>query len=277
MSTALGVLFAGFLVAWVVSVLQPGLALERSGTGFATDADLRDALGPLTVEGEGLWRLAPDLVKRELPRELVATLAQERGPEGLDATHVRFGVHAAQATGPSVTVSRETLATRLGKLVGTVREIEVGEAAFDDRFLLETPDEAAARKALDGPLRRFVDELFTRYDLRELEFTPGSVTASVPLRELSRGRALNLVGSLGKALAMARGTPFRVRVETTKLLAAQKVRCGYCKTDLTGKEPDLVRCERCQGVVHDACWREHGACPVLGCRGRALPAGIRTS
>ncbi len=50
-------------------------------------------------------------------------------------------------------------------------------------------------------------------------------------------------------------------------------RCSYCHDHVTGAEPDLVACAACNTVLHDACWKELGRCPVLGCSGSVPERG----
>jgi hypothetical protein len=49
--------------------------------------------------------------------------------------------------------------------------------------------------------------------------------------------------------------------------ASGAARCSYCHEHVTGSEPDLIACASCGTVLHEACWSEHGRCPLLGCVG----------
>jgi len=58
--------------------------------------------------------------------------------------------------------------------------------------------------------------------------------------------------------------------------AGGEARCSYCHDNVTGVEPDLVACTACSTVLHDACWKDLGRCPVLGCTG-SVPERARTA
>jgi hypothetical protein len=54
---------------------------------------------------------------------------------------------------------------------------------------------------------------------------------------------------------------------------SKAARCAYCHADVSGEEPDLVACETCSTIAHEACWDELGRCPVMGCAGRSRERG----
>jgi hypothetical protein len=171
-------------------------------------------------------------------------------------------------------VSPESALVKVDKLLGRALEIEVGVPEFDDRYLLETQDGDGARRALEVPLRREIDRLFLDAGVTSLAFVPsGEVRAVVPARLLDRGRAASLVKRLGEAARLAAGLNLKVELDVGRL--RRLGRCGFCHVDVTGREPGLVACGRCKTIVHDACWREHGSCPVLACAGQKAPVPSR--
>jgi hypothetical protein len=174
---------------------------------------------------------------------------------------------------PRLRVTLETWRTRLAKWLGRTHEIEVGDEAFDRRFLLETPDAVAAAGLLGhAELREAIERAFTELRVETLELAPGELAATLPADALAPDRWAELARLLGSAARTLDRVPVHVAVLDHEALALRgagaAARCSYCHGDLSGAETDLDVCRLCGTVIHDSCFRELGRCPVLGCRGR---------
>lgn len=177
------------------------------------------------------------------------------------------------AGAPPVRVTLEDWSTRLNKWLGTEREIEVGDPAFDAKFLVqpEARHEARARRLLGSrDLRRAIAGAFA-LGASELGLGARGLRVTLPLERFAGSRQDRLLGHLGRiARAYARSVldvP-ALHGKRRAFVAGGAARCPYCHAGVDGTEPDLVSCRRCRTVLHDECWRELGHCPVLGCPGK---------
>jgi len=192
-------------------------------------------------------------------------------------THVRFRVAADEA--PSLTVTEEGLSTKVAKAAGWQEEIEVGDETFDKRFLLETHEPERARKVLGKELRRVIATVFDA-GVRDLKIEGGFIDVTAPVGRIRPDDYAKMLETLDRAARTLDRKKIAVRVlggERSALVDhTGKTRCPYCHDGITGDEADLVACELCATVLHEGCWKEHGGCPLLGCKGkspeRARPA-----
>ncbi|MBI3724787.1 hypothetical protein HY251_12660 [bacterium] len=173
---------------------------------------------------------------------------------------------------PRLTVALETRATERDKERGLIREIEVGEGGFDDRFLLVAKRPAPASKALARrAARKAISDAFNRLEMRRLEIHRSEVATTLPAEELRPERCLEMLEVLSTVARELEQVELDVRVLRGERRAIRgdlgRARCAYCHADVTGEEPDLVACESCSTVAHEDCWIELGHCPVLGCKG----------
>lgn len=186
-------------------------------------------------------------------------------------TYVRFFVEVGGA--PGLSIRREWFTHKLGKLVGLVREVEIGVPEFDGRYLLENARAEPTKKLLSEAMRAVIDEAFEQAKPRAVHFHPYGIVVEVAASSLEPEKYPAVLTTLLRAAALVDAKRVQVRVlgGTRRLVLGPRgtTRCAYCRADVTGDEPDLVACERCTTVVHDACWDEHGRCPIFGCDGRS--------
>lgn len=180
-------------------------------------------------------------------------------------------VRLCVSTAREVPPLRVRLETAIGR--GVKEDIQTGDRAFDDRFFLQSTDPVAGARALGVELRRTITEAFTRKGVQRLVLKPGELSLEASVDALEPDQWKGLLLNLERAAALVETKPMNVRVlggERDVVCDPEgKTRCAYCRDGITGDEPDLVACERCRTVLHDACWGEHGACPMLGCEGQA--------
>jgi hypothetical protein len=183
---------------------------------------------------------------------------------------VRLSVAADEA--PALEVKRESWGVKLEKMLAIVRDDEIGDPAFDRRFIVRALP-GTARDAFRAGLKDAVERLFAAFPVEALELGNGTLSVLLPRHDVPSISYAPILDALDAAARPFDRVGLHVRVlggERRALRAAAGgARCGYCHETVTGIEPDLVACEKCQTVIHDACWRELGRCPVLGCRGAA--------
>jgi hypothetical protein len=148
----------------------------------------------------------------------------------------------------------------------------LSEKDFADRFDLEVTVSGAS-KQLAPEVRKAIWIIFERgaADLGVENGTAIVAAEATAIETSDYPGILCLLDMIARALDRK---PLPVRVLGRELSAlvdeSGKTRCAYCHSNLTGDEPDLCACEKCRTVVHEACWAEHGGCPLLGCGGSKL-------
>lgn len=182
----------------------------------------------------------------------------------------RVAVHAV--AGPALEVRRESSATRLAKRLGRLSELVIGVKPFDDRYLLLTEDVRAARRALRGEeLRQAIDRAMKAHPIERLELDGEDLVAVVDATRVPPGGYARLLDTLDLVADVLQ----RQRVPV-KLLGGERaavvdpggaMRCVFCLDAVRADDPGLSACTACRTVVHEACWTEHGGCPLYGCRG----------
>jgi hypothetical protein len=185
----------------------------------------------------------------------------------------RFLVAADEA--PFLHVTRETPWTPLLKAIGVKREIEVGDRAFDDSYLLETrePDRARDAFARTPELKRLIDALFAVGGTKEVTLERGRLWVAIDARRIHVSHFSEVLDLLDQVARLFDRKSITVRVLEAERLAlvdeSGKTRCPYCHGAIQGDEDALVACDACRTVLHEACWTELQRCPLLGCRGRS--------
>ena len=174
---------------------------------------------------------------------------------------------------PDLRVSLESFATKIGKWIGAYKEIEIGDAEFDERYLLETKTPDTARKALarSHEIKRAIHMAFAN-GAERFVLEPGVAFAVFRVERLAPELYLGVLNALDQAARTFDRVTIRVKGldgERRAAVDAQgKTRCPYCRAGITGEDEALTACTVCRTVLHEACWEEHGGCPILGCAGR---------
>jgi hypothetical protein len=194
------------------------------------------------------------------------------GSGSSQTTYVNFAVDAHEV--PQLKVTLETFVTKVSKFFGGSPEIEIGDKPFDDRYLLETDTPQRARAALQRSpeLRDAIDRAFgCSSSTPTLEIGGRRVHFRADVSDVSPGNYKILLAALDDIAATFDRAPIKVRALGSERLAvrdrAGKTRCPYCRAGVSGDEETLTACGACRTVLHEACWEEHGGCPILGCRG----------
>jgi hypothetical protein len=193
---------------------------------------------------------------------------------------------------PTITIHGEGFQAMLGRFFGA--SVGSGDAKFDEKFVvMSATDRARARAALDDELKGHVRRLFEEHGVDQVH----TIQNPMPLyqdRALFGSKQV-LHARLGKpdpekvsavleALAALvrclEGVPIHVVKLGGERRAARSsegtARCPWCHDAVKGDEPDLVACEKCGTVLHEACFAEGGRCPTLGCDGES-PERARTA
>jgi hypothetical protein len=190
--------------------------------------------------------------------------------------------HFCVQADPALTldVTREDFLARIGAWLGLTGDVHVGDAEFDKRFWIKTPNEGRTRKAMDQGLKEVVERLFQTYGIERLRIEGGWLQVVAQSGSVDPFAYATLLAWLERAAQAFDRVPIAVKVLGGERHALKDgsggTRCAYCHGGISGAEPDLVACERCHTVLHDDCWRELGHCPLLGCAGKS-PERARTT
>ena len=177
--------------------------------------------------------------------------------------------------GPKLRVVPESTWSSLKKVFGA-QDIQVGERAFDERFLVQG-DPTYVTQALTPTAR---GKLMLLYDLGStagffgrrpgvtFDVTPAGVIVKC-LRNLTRERH-ELLSFLEHALAViaelrtaASGAP--------PISVAEVVKAGKCPVCSDGSGTLSRRCRGCNAAYHPECWDYLGGCAIFGCEDRYRP------
>jgi hypothetical protein len=230
--------------------------------------------------GTTSWALGAGLFAFAIGATLLMRFgARPRGPRALGEGAKRFaravGLDAQERSAEGMIDGRKARLTQPGP---AILELAVA-AAHPPRVKIRRPA-VAPPSARDERLASLVKRLFAERGLEEIEAAPRAElyadrhvlgdTGFVRVR-WSPGAVFDPTGfarQLDELARLLEGTGLKV-VSLGERRASRGEsglpRCAWCHADLDGSEPDLVACERCSTVLHDACWQEQGGCPVMGC------------
>lgn len=276
-----GLTGGSFLLAAILLSMRSGLRLGRRR--FASVQHLTSYLGHVTGFHGEPWPDAPtegrgalDWVKLGglLPSARPATIHFFTETVGelsdVSTSCVRLLVTADES--PRLRVTQETVFTKIGKALGTTTEMEIGDAAFDARFLLETTTPRRASELLKGESRRAIARIFD-LGARDLTIRDRKVAVTAFAYRVEPEDYMKIFEELDRIAQTFDRKKIRVRTIGSDRYAvvdpSGKTRCPFCRSNITGEEDELVVCETCHTIVHQACWKEHGGCPILGCEGRS--------
>jgi hypothetical protein len=174
-------------------------------------------------------------------------------------------LHVAAERAPQFSVSLEGLTAQLSKAIGLKKDIDTGDQAFDERYVVESNEPGRAREALASPaLREAIASVFAHFEPLKLESMKGQLSVSFAADKFRAGDVTRLAARLAEVAELL--DPVHVHASAATF---DHARCGYCHEDLTHEAMDLVACEVCQTVMHKGCHAELGRCAVAGCAGKA--------
>jgi hypothetical protein len=216
--------------------------------------------------GLTLGRLAPVRFAGELEsgRKARVTFLSE-GDEGPEYVRLAVAIEGA----PDLTVTEgDDEARRAAMASGYLTEITIQDQAFDDRFYIRgSGDGASATKALRGAFGRVVEEAFDQLSAVEVTVGGGEIALVARASKLEVERYRDVLAFLERGARAFERVALPVRdpeVRRVHADVAGNMRCAYCHDRILGGQ-EIVTCGLCSTVLHDACLRELGRCPVLGC------------
>lgn len=173
-------------------------------------------------------------------------------------------------------VRRDAGWAALEKALGLVRDVEVADGGrFDRSYLVELEGDEEADGALRDPAaREGIGSLVGRWRLQELALEGDRLVVRGTTAYLGRQLLYDLIDTLDLLGRSFDRSPIQVQRAGPARYAwhggEEAARCPYCHDALDFEQEDVAACSVCGTVLHGECQREHGSCPILGCRGKGI-------
>ncbi len=152
------------------------------------------------------------------------------------------------------------------------QDIQTGDRAFDDAFLIQGSPEAWVREVVDADVRRHVDVLAAMnthwYVASGVRIDAGmaGVTIQVPRLMIGdEGLLIDFIENCVAILRMLRAGGKTAGVVVTAQIVSQSGKCPVCGAALDSTRRE---CERCRTPHHSDCWAYFGGCAIYGCTKR---------
>jgi len=166
-------------------------------------------------------------------------------------------------------VSRDINLPNFNRL--NLTDLKIGDAKFDELFLIEAEPADFAAKTLSPKAREAFHALRTaliRHALSAgIHLTVGGGNVLLTLPHTSDGRilgpAVDIVISIADSF-LVEGEPGRAVAEAMQLMIAAGT-CLVCGVAMGG---ETVRCAKCRTPHHQDCFSYFGRCAVFGCASR---------
>ncbi len=161
----------------------------------------------------------------------------------------------------------EGLMAQFRKLIG-MRDIEVGEPAFDRKYMITSNDAAKVRGFLTPEVRQLIALIRgPRYgDDVYVHVVGGKLLIKKRNLQIDDGQIPRLVElSLALYDAALREPLAGIEFVEELVIDPDSPICQVCGEEIAGPE---VMCAGCQTPHHRDCWHYYGGCSVYGCRGK---------
>jgi hypothetical protein len=143
------------------------------------------------------------------------------------------------------------------------QDLRIGDAGFDDRYVVKANPEQVAQRAFAPESRAGVIALLerlSRLGAHRVDLSPESLIVTVQVR---LSDAASIV-ALAECAQEFRDRLLEDRGGVTIVATGSEGRaaCQVCGSEL---KEDVVRCLRCQTPHHRECWEYSGACSTFAC------------
>lgn len=258
-----GGLAAGGAIAFglvlLVSFLRRPAMLDRARARAAFEA-LAQRYGGATVDGT--------------PRMLL----RRRGWEGRLELVGGFHPHAEVSFAIEgvidgvVQVRPETAATEMLRNFG-VRDLSVGDSAFDSAFRIAASKEGLARAHLTAPRRELLLDLNRRMPA-SYRVAPSAQVLRVEGMRYDINELDTLVATALQLFDQLQlGDREAIEVMETSIRRLDESLCGVCGSGLA--QGRVVRCAKCRTPHHEDCWSFNGRCATYACGESEVATEVR--
>ena len=224
-------------------------------------------------------------LEAELARDVLLQLAPRLAlPERLDpGPSLRFdrlGFPAAIRIHPKTSLNVEISFRLAGDEIGWItvsslgfkraileqvgfKDLQVGDAEFDERLEVWSSDPAELRKRLLPAIRNLLLQIDRRWDFF-WRLSPDQLVLRTRISPLERHQVETLAGIAFQILdliGLASPNDFVLAKVQEKL--GDDTRCPVCGTPLS--KGSIVRCAQCRAAHHADCWQFNGLCATFAC------------
>lgn len=146
-----------------------------------------------------------------------------------------------------------------------IKDLQVGDAEFDERFEVWGLDEGFVRRRLGREIRGLLLQVDRRWDFL-VRLTPEQLSIRARVLPLERFQVETLTGIAYQLLDLLNPTsPSDFTVSKMQERLDDGTRCPVCGTPLS--RGAVVRCAKCRGAHHADCWQFNGLCATFACGG----------
>jgi hypothetical protein len=147
-----------------------------------------------------------------------------------------------------------------------VKDLQVGDGEFDERFEVWGLDEGFVRKRLSREIRGLLLQTDRRWDFL-LRLSPEQLSIRARVLPVERFQVETLAGIAYQILdLLGLSSPADFVLSTVQERLDDETRCPVCGTPLS--RGSIVRCSKCRAAHHADCWQFNGLCATFACGGR---------
>lgn len=151
-----------------------------------------------------------------------------------------------------------------------LKDFQVGDPAFDDRFEVWGRDEAFVRRKLHPEIWGLLSQVDRRWDF-VLRLTQDRLSLRSRIAPLDRYQMETLTGVAFQILDLLDlRSPADFVFSKVQEKLSDDTRCPVCGTPLS--RGSIVRCSKCRAAHHTDCWQFNGLCATFACGGREKKA-----
>lgn len=157
---------------------------------------------------------------------------------------------------------------RVSKLIG-LKDIKIGDSAFDRRYIIMGPNETLIRELLSAPVRHHINALygFRGTNHAYLQFGGGQLV--IKKRGLLKHphtmlRFVDLCLAIVDSAIILHSGDIQF-LEGTMEIAEVVIDEAYCQICGESATSDVVFCKSCATPHHRDCWEYYGSCSTYGC------------
>ncbi len=144
-----------------------------------------------------------------------------------------------------------------------LKDYQVGDKEFDDRFELWGWDEDLVRERLRPAIRGLLIQADQRWDFF-MRLTPDQFSLRARVVPLDRFQLETLAGMAYQILDLLDlRSPADFVLSKVREVINDETRCPVCGTPLS--RGSIVRCAKCRAAHHADCWKFNGLCATFAC------------
>lgn len=144
----------------------------------------------------------------------------------------------------------------------TADEIQIGDEALDNHYLIHTNvPEAASEFLLSPDVRKHFSAL--AYLFSRMEVYKGRWKILFPANVVERMTSHDMERVMDALEQLAHS--YELHLPLRIMAVPKSALCPYCRSELNSGSEKVLVCSQCGTSIHEACWEENGQCTTWGC------------